>query len=158
MYEYKYLYKYNSFDPEKGHGGRYFTSQAPPIKEGTPSSPLRANAFYEHVNAQGKGYGDFFFLYTGEKMPYVGDIWNKRISALFIAPETRVTLYISRNYGNQYDFFVTATPYTAVNYSSKDYLWKDLTKVPLSSSPPLILGTWNDRTSSIKTLRQPGHL
>jgi hypothetical protein len=151
MYKYKYLYKYPSFYPEEHRDRRYFTSQAPPIKEGTPVEPVKANSFWEHVDKNGIGYGNFFFLYTGERMPYVGDLWDKRISAIWIAPRTRITLFTGKDYTSQISPLINTRPYTYTNLSDKAYLWKDLTKIPLTGPPPLVLGTWDKKTSSIKT-------
>jgi hypothetical protein len=152
MYKYKYLYKYPSFYPEEHRDRRYFTSQAPPIKEGKPVEPVRVNSFWEHVDKNGVGYGDFFFLYTGERMPYVGDLWINRISAIMIAPRTRIELFTGRNYSLKYDDY-TIVSHVIVNNSSVAYPWKDLTKTWLTAQfpPGRIIGNWKGVTSSIKT-------
>lgn len=88
------------------------------------------NSFFEHINATGSS----FRMNTREYMEYVGDVWNDKISSVRVAPKTIVILYEHRGFQGY--------------------------RLPLinrSNSPALFNLTgfrdWNDRVSSIKTLR-----
>ena len=86
------------------------------------------NRFYEHIN----GGGLHFTLNSGNRLSYVGDPWNDRISSVLVAPRTLVILYTHINFGH---------PVKILENSG--------------STPNLynIHDDFNDRASSIKTFR-----
>ncbi|MCA1048134.1 peptidase inhibitor family I36 protein [Bacillus toyonensis] len=86
------------------------------------------NRFYEHIN----GGGMSFTLNSGERLSYVGDPWNDRISSVSVAPRTLVILYTDINYGHPVKILE--------NFGNTSYLFN-------------IHQDFNDVTSSIKTFR-----
>ncbi|MGM2748643.1 hypothetical protein BK718_03320 [Bacillus thuringiensis serovar andalousiensis] len=86
------------------------------------------NRFYEHIDGQGMS----FTLNSGERLSYVGDPWNDRISSVLVAPKTLVILYTHINYGHPVKILE--------NNGNSPY-------------PFNIHEDFNDRVSSIKTFR-----
>ena len=87
------------------------------------------NTFYEHIN----GSGESFNLNSGDKLAYVGNEWNDRISSVLVAPRTVVILYEHINF--------TGRKKSLFNYKfNSSHLFN-------------IHRDWGDNTSSIKTYR-----
>ncbi|WP_197230138.1 hypothetical protein [Bacillus thuringiensis] len=81
------------------------------------------NRFYEHNN----GIGMFFDLKSGERLPYVGNDWNDKISSVHVAAKTLVLLYKRENYG----YPVNVLENTG-NYPIFYNIYKDFNDVTLS--------------------------
>ncbi|PFB89779.1 hypothetical protein CN273_00070, partial [Bacillus thuringiensis] len=81
------------------------------------------NTFYEHI----------FTLNSGERLSYVGDPWNDRISSVLVAPLTLVVLYEHRGFGGRVRYLV--------NTGNSSQIFN------------LVEGGLGDNTSSIKTYR-----
>lgn len=88
----------------------------------------RVNRFFEHID----GNGASFTLNSGDRLSYVGDAWNDRISSVRVAPKTLVVLYEHINF--------TGRKKLLENSSNRSHLFN-------------IHEDFNDITSSIKTFR-----
>ncbi len=88
----------------------------------------RVNRFFEHID----GTGSSFTMNSGDRLSYVGDPWNDRISSVRVAPNTLVILYEHINFRGRKKILE--------NLSNRSHLFN-------------IHKDFNDITSSIKTYR-----